>query len=80
MVKININIEGENLEEIIQDLFVVGIELLKTNKKEIDELIRILSDETMEILMERKIIEKGAQLYKKINTEINWAYKKDKNK
>jgi len=28
--------------------------------------------------LERKTLEKGAQLYKKINSEINWTYKHEK--
>ena len=40
--------------------------------------MKILADETIDIMSERKILEKGAQLYKKINSEINWTYKRDK--
>ena len=29
--------------------------------------------------MRKKHLEKGAELYKKINSEINWTYKRDKN-
>jgi len=78
MVKINITIEGEDIPAIINELLQVGIELLKANRKEIREVLKILADESLEVLNEKKTLEKGAQLYKKINTEINWTYKRDK--
>ena len=51
---------------------------VKSNRKEIREIMKILADETIDVMSERKILEKGAQLYKKINSEINWTYKRDK--
>ncbi len=78
MVKINITIEGENVSEIINELLHMGIELLKTNRKEIRDVLKILADESLEILNEKKTLEKGAELYRKINSEINWTYKRDK--
>lgn len=78
MVKINISIEGEDITEIVGELLTVGTELVKSNRKEIREMMKILADEVLEVLQERKIIEKGAQLYRKINSEINWTYKRDK--
>ena len=56
----------------------VGIGLLKTNRKELREALRILADESLEVLNDKKTLEKGAELYKKINSEINWTYKRDK--
>jgi superfamily I DNA and/or RNA helicase len=78
MVKINITIEGGNISEIIDELLQVGIELLKTNRKEIREILKIMADESLEVLNEKKILERGAELYRKINSEINWTYKRDK--
>ncbi len=77
MVKINISIEGEDLSEIVEEILNIGIELVKSNRKEIREMMKILSEEAIEVLMEKKTLEKGAQLYKKINSEINWTYKRD---
>jgi len=79
MVKINITIEGEEISEIINELLQIGVELLKTNRKELREVLKILADESLEVLNEKKTQEKGAELYKKINSEINWTYKRDKN-
>jgi hypothetical protein len=78
MVKINITIEGEDVSEIINELLQIGINLLKTNRKELREVLKILADESLEVLNEKKTLEKGAELYKKINTEINWTYRREK--
>jgi len=78
MVKINITIEGEDISSIINELLNVGIEIVKANRKEIRELLKILADESLEVLNEKKTLERGAELYKKINSEINWTYKRDK--
>jgi hypothetical protein len=78
MVKINITMEGEDISEIINELLHVGIDLLKANRKELREVLKILADESLEVLNEKKTLEKGAELYKKINSEINWTYKRDK--
>jgi hypothetical protein len=78
MVKINISMEGEDISEIVGELLNVGIELIKSNRKEVREALKILADETLNVMMEPKVLERGAQLYKKINNEINWTYKRDK--
>ncbi len=80
MVKINISVEGEDIEEIVKELLNVGSDLLKSNRDEIRELVKILADESLDVLLEQKTLEKGAMLYRKINSEINWTYKRDKNK
>jgi len=78
MVKINITIEGEDISAIINELLHVSLDLVKANRKELRELLRILADESLEILNEKKTLERGAELYKKLNSEINWTYKRDK--
>jgi hypothetical protein len=78
MVKINISIEGDNIEDIVSELLSIGKHLYDHNRKEIKELMHMLSDDAFDVLMERKTLERGAQLYKKINSEINWTYKRDK--
>jgi hypothetical protein len=78
MVKINISIEGENISEIVDELMHIGIDLLKNHRKELREVLKIVADESLEVLNEKKILEQGAELYRKINSEINWTYKRDK--
>jgi len=78
MVKINISIEGEDISEIVEELLNIGTDLIKSNRKEVRELMKLFADEALDVLMEHKTLERGAQLYKKINSEINWTYKKDR--
>jgi len=78
MVKINITLEGENVSEIVDELLHLGIELMKKNRKELREVLKIVADESLEVLNEKKILEQGAELYKKINSEINWTFKRAK--
>jgi len=40
------------------------------------KLIKLIGEESISVLMERKIIEKGAKLYREITKEINFTYKK----
>lgn len=80
MAKININIEGEDIEEILGELLTVGMSLLKSNRKEIHGILKFLADESLDVLLEQKTLEKGARLYRKINSEINYTYKIEKNK
>ena len=54
MVKINITIEGENISDIVNELLHIGIDLLKTNRKELREVLKILADESLEVLNEKK--------------------------
>jgi hypothetical protein len=77
-VKIKINIEGENLEDIISELISIGKEFIKSNREDLKELLEVFADESIDVLMKRKILKKGAKLYKEINNEINYAYKKQK--
>ncbi len=78
MVKINITVEGEDLSEIISEFLNIGISVFKSNRKELQEILKILADDTIDVLLERKTLEKGALLYRKINSEINWSYKHKK--
>jgi len=76
MVKINISIEGENLEDIISELISIGKEFVKSNREDLKELMEVFADDAIDVMMKREILEKGAKLYKEINSEINYAYKK----
>jgi hypothetical protein len=78
MVKINISIEGEDISEIVDEMLNIGIKLIKNNRKEVREALKILSEEAFGVLFEQKTLEKGADLYKKLNSEINWTYRRDK--
>jgi DNA-directed RNA polymerase subunit F len=73
-MKIEIKIEGENLQEIVGDI----IKLLEMNREEIKKLLEIMAEEAISVLNDKKIIEKGAELYIKLNKEINLKYREEK--
>ncbi len=75
MVKINISIEGEDIEDIISELLSLGKEYIKSNRNDIREILNLLADESIDILLDRGIVEKGAKLYRKLNSEINYQYR-----
>ncbi len=74
MVKIEIKIEGEDLESIIKEMD----RILEANKEEIRKILHLLAEEAINVLEERKIIDKGAEIYIKLNRAINWRYKQQK--
>ena len=78
MVKINISIEGEDISDIVDEILNISIKMIKSNRKEIREVLKILSEEAFGVLFEQKTLEKGAELYKKLNSEINWTYRREK--
>ena len=46
------------------------------NPAKIRKLIKLLGEETLSVLKERKIIDEGALLYRDITRSINQTYKK----
>lgn len=74
MVKIEIKIEGEDIESIIRDFD----KLFERNKEEIRKILRMLAEEIIGVIEDRKIIDKGADIYIKLNRAINWRYKQQK--
>ena len=46
------------------------------NPSKIRMLIKLLGEETLSVLKERKIIDEGAKLYREIKQAINETYKK----
>jgi len=59
-------------EETIKNV----IDYVKSHPDEIRELMKILGEEALAVLMERKILEQGAKLYRGIEREINYTYGK----
>ncbi len=74
MAKIEIKIEGEDIESIIRDFD----KLFERNKEEIRKILRMLAEEIIEVIEDRKIIDRGADIYIKLNRAINWRYKQQK--
>ncbi len=73
-MKIEIKLEGENIQQIFEEIS----KFLESNKEEIKKLIRFLANETIDVLEEKKILDRGADLYIKINRAINWRYRQEK--
>lgn len=65
-MKVEVAINKESIETII--------DYIKENPEQIRGLIQYLGDEVLEILMSKKVLKKGAMLYRCINGEINYAY------
>ncbi|MCD6171435.1 MAG: hypothetical protein J7J36_03340 [Thermoplasmata archaeon] len=74
MVKIEIKIEGEDIDEIVREFG----KILESNREEIRKLLHLLADEAINVIEDRKIIDKGAEIYIKLNRAINWKYKQQK--
>ena len=74
MAKIEIKIEGEDLEAIVKELD----SLVEKNRETIRKILRLLAEEAIAVIEERKIIDKGAEIYIKLNRAINWKYKQEK--
>jgi acetolactate synthase small subunit len=56
MVKINISIEGEDMEEIFTEMISVGTKSIKSNRNELKELIEIFANEFIDVLVKRNIL------------------------
>ena len=79
MVKINISIEGEDVSEIASELVKVAGKIVKSNRQLVREILEIFGEEALNVLMEKKMLDKGGQLYTEIMHAVNWQYiKKDK--
>lgn len=68
-MKIQLEITEESIKNIVK--------YVKEHPDEIKGLIQFLGDEVFEILLSRRVLKKGATLYRAINAEINYAYKKE---
>ena len=73
-MKIEIKFEGENVQKIFEEIK----KFLEGNKEEIKRLIRFIANETIDALEDKKILDRGAELYIKINRAINWKYRQEK--
>jgi len=74
MVKIEIKIEGDDIDSIIKEMD----KIIESNRESIRKILRMLAEEAAEVVQERKIIDKGAEIYIKLNRAINWKYKHQK--
>ena len=71
-MKIEIKLEGDDIGEIMKE---VG-KMIEANKNGIRKLIEVFVDEAIDVVKEPKILDKGANVYVRLNREINQKYKK----
>jgi hypothetical protein len=67
MVKITLD------EESIDAIFKYA----KTHRNEIREILKIFGEEALSVLKEKEVLNEGAKLYREIQREINYTYRKD---
>lgn len=65
---VKITLDEESIDAIIN--------YTKTHRKEVREFIKIIGEESLSILKEKEILKEGAQLYREIQSAINYTYKK----
>jgi len=53
------------------------VNYVKTHPKEIREVLKLVGEEAVSILREKKMLENGAKLYREIQQAINYTYNKD---
>ncbi len=73
MVKIEINLEGETVQDILKELGLI----LESNKPLVKNIIEMLALEALDVLNEEKVLRRGADLYVNITRNINWKYHKE---
>lgn len=76
-MKIQITIEGDDINHLIKDINT----LLETNKDDVKKVLRTIAKEMFAVIEEDNILEQGADLYIKLTRTINDKYRqKDKTK
>jgi hypothetical protein len=75
-MKIEIKIEGEDIDEFIKE--IEG--LLESNKDHIKKVLKLLAKETIDVMEDSHVLDKGADLYIKINRAINYKYREKSKK
>ncbi|MEA3457578.1 MAG: hypothetical protein U9R21_02750 [Candidatus Thermoplasmatota archaeon] len=53
------------------------VKYAKTHRNEVRELMKIFGEEALSVLTEKEVLKEGAKLYREIQREINYTYRKD---
>ena len=64
-----ITLDEESIDAIVK--------YAKNHPKEIREVLKLMGEEALSILREKKMLENGAKLYREIQQAINYTYNKD---
>ena len=65
---VKITLDEDSIDAIVQ--------YAKKNPNEIRDLIKIVGEEMLSVLLQREMLDKGAQLYRGIQQAINYTYDK----
>ena len=65
---VKITLDEQSIDAIVQ--------YAKKHPDDIRNLIKIVGEEMFSVLMQRDILDKGAQLYREIQQAINYTYRK----
>jgi hypothetical protein len=68
MIMVKITLDEQSIDAIVQ--------YAKKHPDDIRDLIKIVGEEMLSVLMERDMLDKGAQLYREIQQSINYTYEK----
>ena len=66
---VKITLDEESIEAIMK--------YAKTHRNEVRDLLKIIGEEALSILKEKEILKEGAKLYREIQREINYTYRKN---
>jgi hypothetical protein len=66
---VKITLDEESIDAILK--------YAKTHRNEIREILKIIGEEALSVLTEKEILKEGAKLYREIQREINYTYRKD---
>jgi len=66
---VKITLDEESIEAILK--------YAKTHRNEIREILKIIGEEALSVLTEKEVLKDGAKLYREIQREINYTYRKD---
>ena len=66
---VKITLDEESIDAIVK--------YAKTHRNEVRELMKIFGEEALSVLTEKEVLKEGAKLYREIQREINYTYRKD---
>jgi hypothetical protein len=66
---VKITLDEESIDAILK--------YAKTHRNEIREILKIIGEEALSVLTEKEVLKEGAKLYREIQREINYTYRKD---
>ncbi len=63
---VKITLDEESIDAIV--------EYIKTHRREVREILKIIGEEALSVLREKDILRDGARLYRDIQEAINYTY------